>query len=267
MGTGYGSHPLHVRPDSCKHCGMQQNSAVLPYRHDGGTTGVLLCHGFTGSPASMRPWGEFLARHGYSVRVPLLPGHGTRWQDMNRTTWTDWYGTQAAALAELRDTCERVFVFGLSMGGTLALRLAQTHPDIAGLVLVNASVHTTDPRAKFAKILQYVLPSLPGVGNDIKKPGMDEHCYDRLPVRAFVQLQALWQVVSADITKVSQPVLVFSSAEDHVVESTNARWVVDNISSTEKSHITLYDSYHVATLDYDADTIFQQSLLFLSRHG
>ena len=239
---------------------MWHNSATQPFSHDGGTVGVLLCHGFTGSPASMRPWAEFLARHGYSVRLPLLPGHGSSWQEMNRTTWHDWFTTQASALDELRQRCDVVFVAGLSMGGTLALRLCQTLPDIAGVVLVNASVHTTDPRAKFAKVLQYVLPSLPGIGNDIKKPGMNEYCYDRLPVKAFVQLQDLWRNVSADISSVTQPALIFNSVDDHVVESSNAQWIAQHTASTDKTTVTLNNSYHVATLDYDAEEIFQTSL-------
>lgn len=244
---------------------MWHNSATQPFSHDGGSTGVLLCHGFTGSPASMRPWGEFLARHGYSVRLPLLPGHGTTWQEMNRTTWQDWYGTKADAYRELQQRCDRVFVAGLSMGGTLTLRLAQEFPDVAGIVLVNASVRTEDPRAKVAKVLQYVLPSLPGIGNDIKKPGMNEYCYDRLPVKAFVQLQDLWKQVSTDIAKVTQPALLFTSVDDHVVEQSNAAWILEHIGSADKTAVTLYDSYHVATLDYDAEQIFQQSLQFFER--
>lgn len=244
---------------------MWHNSATHPFSHDAGTVGVLLCHGFTGSPASMRPWAEFLARHGYSVRLPLLPGHGSTWQEMNRTTWKDWFDTQATALDELRQRCDTVFVGGLSMGGTLALRLSQTAPDIAGVMLVNASVHTTDPRAKFAKVLQYVLPSLPGIGNDIKKPGMNEYCYDRLPVKAFVQLQDLWNNVSAEIAKVTQPTLVFTSLDDHVVESSNAQWIVENIGSADKTTVTLHNSFHVATLDYDAEEIFRTSLQFIQR--
>lgn len=244
---------------------MWHNSATQPFSHDGGTVGVVLCHGFTGSPASMRPWAEFLARHGYSVRLPLLPGHGTTWQEMNRTTWQQWFEAQADAYQELRARCDHVFVFGLSMGGTITLRLAQHFDDVAGIVLVNASVHTDDPRAKFARVLQYVLPSLPGVGNDIKKPGVDEYCYERLPIRAFVQLQDFWKNVSQDITKVSQPALIFSSADDHIVEPSNARWIAENITSTDKTFVTLHDSYHVATLDYDADEIFRISLQFLQR--
>ena len=184
---------------------------------------------------------------------------------MNRTTWQQWYGTNVDAYRELAAQCDRVFVAGLSMGGTLTLRLAQEHPDISGIVLVNAAIKTDDPRAKFAKLLQYVLPSLPGIGNDIKKPGMNEYCYDRLPVRAFVQLQNLWDVVARDMQRVTQPALIFSSLEDHAVEPSNSTLIHERIASADKSLVQLYESFHVATLDYDADTIFQQSLQFFDR--
>ena len=101
-----------------------------PYSADGGSTGVLLLHGFTGSPKSMKPWGERMAAEGHTVRVPRLPGHGTRWQDMNLTRWEDWYAEADRAFLELQKSCERVFVFGLSMGGSLTLRLAERHGDI-----------------------------------------------------------------------------------------------------------------------------------------
>ena len=94
--------------------------------------GVLLLHGFTGSPASMRPWGELLAQRSWTVRVPRLPGHGTRWQDMNITRWEDWYSEADRNLRELTSRCDRVFVGGLSMGGSLTLRLAQEHPQASG---------------------------------------------------------------------------------------------------------------------------------------
>lgn len=244
---------------------MWHNSATQPFSHDGGSTGVVLCHGFTGSPASMRPWAEFLARHGHTVRLPLLPGHGTTWQDMNRTSWQQWYAAVDAAYRELAARCDRVFVVGLSMGGTLTLRLAQHHPEVSGIVLVNAAVKTDDPRAPFAKVLQYLLPSLPGIGNDIKKPGMNEYCYDRLPVRAFVQLQELWKIVHRELPLIRQPALIFSSVEDHAVEPSNSTLVAEQITSPDKTFVQLYESYHVATLDYDAESIFQQSLQFFER--
>jgi carboxylesterase len=104
----------------------------------GGRIGVLLCHGFTGSPQSLRPWAEALAERGFSVELPLLPGHGTTWQHMNRTSWPQWYREVERALATLRTRCDVVVAAGLSMGGALALRLAEQHPDqVTALVLVN----------------------------------------------------------------------------------------------------------------------------------
>ena len=76
-----------------------------PFGHTGSAeTGFLLCHGFTGTPASMRAWGDHLAGAGFTVRCPLLPGHGTVWTDMNRTTWPDWYGAARTELLSLRES-------------------------------------------------------------------------------------------------------------------------------------------------------------------
>jgi len=146
-----------------------------PYSTDGGSTGILLLHGFTGSPKSMTPWGERMAAEGHTVRVPRLPGHGTRWQDMNLTRWEDWYAEAERSFRELSNSCEKVFVFGLSMGGSLTLRLAEQHGDaITGIVLVNPAVHSERPDRFALPLLQLIVPSFPGISNDIKKPGQDE---------------------------------------------------------------------------------------------
>jgi carboxylesterase len=140
-----------------------------PFAADGGRVGVVGCHGFTGTPASMRPWAEHLAAAGFTVRLPLLPGHGTTWQDTNRTRWPDWYAAIERAYAEVAARCEHVFAVGLSMGGTLATRLAEQHPDrISGLVLVNPSFGTERFTARFARYVGWAVRSRPGIGNDIK---------------------------------------------------------------------------------------------------
>ena len=151
-----------------------------PYRHDGGEIGVLLCHGFTGSPQSMRPWGEYLAERGLTVSLPLLPGHGTRWQDMQVTGWQDWYAEADRALRELTDRCSRVFVCGLSMGGTLALRLAARHgAEISGLVLVNPSVKADSPKLKAVSVLRHAVPSVKGIASDIATARSRPFCSSR----------------------------------------------------------------------------------------
>lgn len=237
-----------------------------PFHHAGGPVGALLCHGFTGSPQSMRPWAQALAEAGLTVALPRLPGHGTRWQDANMTTWDDWYACVEREFLALTERCEAVFVMGLSMGGTLTLRLAELHGrDLAGIVVVNPSVIGLDPRLRALPVLARVVPSLGGIGSDIKKPGVTELAYTRVPLRALHSLRRAWDVVRADLPKVTQPLLLLHSAEDHVVEPESSRLVLARVSSTDLTEIVLEDSYHVATLDNDADRIVAESLAFVRR--
>jgi carboxylesterase len=237
-----------------------------PFHHEGGPVGVVLCHGLTSTPQSMRPWAEYLAEHGLTVSLPRLPGHGTRWQDCNLTTWQDWYGAVEREFVTLRGRCDRVFAMGQSMGGTLALRLAELRgADVAGLVLVNPSVSSLDPRMRALPLLRRVVPSFPPIAGDIKRPGVAELAYDRLPLRALHSLRQAWRVVLADLPRVTQPVLLFHSRVDHVVEPVNSRIVLGRISSADVREVVLENSYHVATLDNDADVIFSGSLAFVRR--
>ncbi|MBM7776420.1 carboxylesterase [Actinokineospora baliensis] len=239
----------------------------LRFAHDGSTeVGVLLSHGFTGSPVSMRPWADRLVEEGFSVRLPLLPGHGTTWQEMNRTTWQQWYGELESAFTELTERCSTVFAFGLSMGGALCLRLAEEHGDrVAGLVLVNPSVLTVRRAAKLVPLLSRVLPSVAPISDDIAKPGVSEDAYRRTPLRALASLAKLWETVRRDLPRVDQPVLLLRSAVDHVVEPQNAAAVLAGISSRDVAEVVLDNSYHVATLDHDAPVIFDRSVEFVRR--
>ena len=185
-------------------------------------TGVLLVHGFTGTPMSMRPWGEHLAAEGFAVRCPLLPGHGTRWQDCNASTHDQWTTAVGEAFDALAAECDRVFVAGLSMGGTLATRLAEVRPDdVAGLLLVNPALLTQRLDAKLLPMIARITGSWAPIASDIKKPGVTELAYPKLPTRAMMQLRTLWAATRADLARVTAPVIVFHSAEDHVVEPIN----------------------------------------------
>lgn len=238
-----------------------------PFNHDGSTeAGVLLCHGFTGSPQSMRPWGEELAKEGFTVRCPRLPGHGTSWQEMNRTTFADWYDCVDAAFTQLAAECESTFVFGLSMGGTLCLRLAQRHgAAVAGITLVNPSIMSPRLDMKLLPVISRVIPSVPGIGCDIAQPGTVEQAYTRTPLRAANSLRAAWKHVRADLPAVTQPLLLFRSAVDHVVDPVNSRIVLASVRSPDITDVVLRNSYHVATLDADAPLIFAGSVEFTRR--
>src|SRR4051812_48282490 len=239
-----------------------------PFAVDGAPVGVVLCHGLTGMPGSMRPWAEALAAAGLTVRLPRLPGHGTRWQDANKVTWQDWLDEVERALDEVRSRCEQTFVIGLSMGGTLALRLAeQRGDDVSGVVVVNPSLFTTRKDAKLLPLLRLVVPSMPPVGSDVKKPGVVEPAYDRLPVKAAYQLSLLWKLTNAELEKLTQPLLVFTSRDDHVVEPANSTRLIEGAAATDKRQVWLEDSFHVATMDNDFPRIVDDTLAFIRSHA
>ena len=239
---------------------------AVPAPEDGRRVGVLLVHGFTGSPASMVPWGRSLREHGLGVAVPRLPGHGTSWPELNRTRWPDWYGEVERAFEKLVANNDQVVVGGLSMGGGLALQVAADRGrDVVGVVLVNPAVRTRRHDIRALPVLKHVVPSLPGIANDIKKPGVQEHAYDRLPLRAADSMVSAWRTLAPELPKVTQPLLMFTSSEDHVVDASSADLIRSTVSSRDVTERVLENSYHVATLDHDAPSIFEESAQFTRR--
>ena len=235
---------------------------------DGGDVGVVFCHGFTGSPVSMRPWAEAVAAAGHSVRLPRLPGHGTTWQDLNTTTWDDWYAELTRAFERLVAATDAVVVAGLSMGGALVLRLAADHPEqVAGVVVVNPAVATGRRDVRLLPVLKHVVASFPGITNDIKKPGVDEHGYARTPLKAAHSMFRAWPSLVADLPKVTAPLLYFRSTVDRVVDELSQPLITGKVSSREVDVRPLEESYHVATLDNDAERVFAESAQFIARVG
>ena len=229
---------------------------------------MLLCHGFTGSPQTLRGWADYLAAGGLTVSLPRLPGHGTTWQDLARTGSDDWFAEVDAAFGRLASRCEQVFVFGLSMGGCLALRVAETRgAAVRGLVLVNPSLAPDTKLFLLAPVLKHVVRTLPGIASDIAKPGVREVGYDRVPVRAAATLPKLWSTTTRHLGEVTQPVLVYRSTTDHVVGPASMRVLAAGIGQSQVTVRECPDSYHVATLDNDAGTIFEGSLKFIQDHS
>lgn len=226
-----------------------------------GDVGVVLCHGFTGSTMSVAPWAEAIAA-GCAARVvaPRLTGHGTTWQDMEQARWTDWFRDVDAAYQEVAKECRTVFVGGLSMGGALALRLAEVH-DVAGVLLVNPAVTGRNPLLRVSGLLRHVVRSQPGIASDIRADGVTERGYDRFSVTSVWTMTQLWRQVRADLGRVTAPVILFRSAEDHVVDDSSHRLIARKVRHVEV--VSLPNSYHVATLDHDAPTINAASVRFI----
>jgi carboxylesterase len=227
----------------------------------------LVCHGFGGSPRSLQELAVRLAEAGYTVALPLLAGHGLIPEAMEKSLWTEWTADVEQAFAWLRERTDEIFVSGLSMGGTLALWLAERHPEVGGLVTVNASVR--DPRELIMRTLGRLgIPRwAKAIGNDTKLAGVDEKAYPRLPMRATWQFAQLLAAVRRDLPLVRCPALLFSSVTDHVVPRKNQHEIFATISSTDKKMIELHDSYHVATMDNDKALVFAATLEFLAGHS
>ena len=239
---------------------------AAPFAADGGPVGVLVLHGFTGSPRTVRPWAECLAEAGLTVRVPLLAGHGADWRALAKTGWTDWYKDAERAFTELYSRCEQVFVAGISMGGCLTLRLAETQGDrVSGVVIVNPSLAGDNPLIPLTPVLKYVVRAIPSIGGDIKKPGVQEGAAKKTPVASVATLPAMWKTTAAELASVTQPVLVYRSTVDHVVGPASMKVLTSALPGAEVR--MLADSYHVATLDNDASEIFDGTLAFIQKHS
>lgn len=239
------------------------HARTLRLTGDDDRIGVVACHGFTGSVQSIAPWAEAIrSGTGAHVICPRLSGHGTRWQDMINVRWQDWNRDVEQAYAELAARCERVFVAGLSMGGALALGLAEHH-DVAGVLLVNPAIDSWDPVMKMTGILKHVVATRPGIASDIAKPVVSEEGYDTLSVASVAQMIRMWKVVRRSLHQVQAPVILFRSDVDHVVDNRSHRTILDVLPQAEL--VRLRNSFHVATLDHDAPLIERESVAFIKR--
>ena len=232
-----------------------------PFSLAGGPVGVLMVHGFTGSPASMRPIGEWLTEQGLSVEGVRLPGHGTDVEDLRTRRWTEWVDEAARGLAALRERCRTVVAFGQSGGGSVILAVVASRPhDVDGVALTNPYVF--DARLLAIPVGRRVLRDWRGIANDIAKPGQDERGYERLPVAGLAELSELTRFVRSVLPEIRQPTVVFRSGADHVIPRSNAVKVLQRIGSERKQLVDCPNSYHVVTLDHDAALVRERVLAF-----
>jgi carboxylesterase len=237
-----------------------------PWSADGGPVGVLVVHGFTGNPQSMRPLAEAFAAAGCTVSLPLLPGHGTRVEDMLPTRWEDWSAAAEQAYEQLAARCDAVCVAGLSMGGTLTLWLASRHPEIRGVVLVNPLADGEAPGVTETVTTLRGLgePLVPGIGSDIALEGSVESAYPLTPVEPLLSLHAALADLRPALADVRCPVLLLTSPQDHVVEPVSSDLVAAAVQGPVE-RVVLERSFHVATLDHDAALVERSAVDFVRR--
>ena len=229
--------------------------------------GALVIHGFTGNPSSMRGLAEAFAAAGYHVELPRLPGHGTSIDDMLTTSWPDWYGEAEAALARLQARTSKVVVAGLSMGGTITLRLGAAHPEIAALVCVNPATQVlADMLPAIEAMIADGTNVMPGIGSDIADPDSHESAYEGTPLPQLLSLSTDGLAPLAElIPATTLPLLLLSSPQDHVVDPAQGDYLAASWGGPLE-RVILERSYHVATQDYDKDLINERSVAFADQH-
>jgi carboxylesterase len=237
-----------------------------PFSAAGGPHGALVVHGFSGTPQSMLGLARALAAAGFAVELPRLPGHGTSVEELTSTTFADWSRAIEDAYGELAARCDRVVVTGLSMGATLAARLAARHPEIAGLIVVNGAFAPFEPavREGLEQMVAEGVALIPGPGNDVADPGQTELAYAEVPPLALVSLIRALDELGDDLPSIRCPALVITSEQDHVVPPSSSDHFAARVGGPVEV-MRLVRSFHVATLDYERRELEARAVEFALR--
>jgi carboxylesterase len=259
---------------------MHLTPGATPFYYPGNRIGCLVTHGFTGVPQEVRWLGQYLNQRGYTVHGPRLPGHGTAVEDMCDTRWREWYAAVLAGYAMLRAQCDKVFVMGLSMGGSLSLLLASREP-VDGVVAMSAPYEVQDWRRSIAPILSPFIRTIPKkrphkdafderVRAEQRTRGEEEighFSYSVYPIRPALQLFRLLSEMRAGLPRITAPALLIHSRQDDTVPFTNLQKIYDAVGSVEKHMLVLEDSLHVITEDHEREKVFAAAADFVARHA
>ncbi len=229
----------------------------------GGDCGVLLIHGFTGSPAEMGLLGEFLHKKGYTVLAPRLSGHGTTVEEMANTQWSHWYSTVEDAYHILKSICNRVVVIGLSMGGLLAFKLG-TEYKVDKIVSLSTPIFIADKRLDLLpvyRMFRKFVPKKRKAYADI--PSKYTVCYKSTPLRSLSSLLDLIQHVDALLPSIAVPLLIIQGRRDHTVQARSAQYIYDKVGTEDKQLIWLEKSGHIVTIDIEREGVFAYIADFL----
>ncbi len=231
----------------------------------GNSTGVLLIHGYTATTAEVRLLGKHLHEHGYAVAGPLLPGHGTTPEEMNRCHWQDWARAVEAAYADLKSRCERVWVGGESMGAVLSLYLASEHPELLGVLTYAPALLVPPLPILLAHLLSPFIPHIKKAQGRASAADARWKGYAVNPLRGAVELNRLQRAVTPRLPRIHQPVLVIQGRLDEAIDPRSGEVIMSKTSSTLKELHWLEDSTHCVILDQEWDKAAELTLAFMKK--
>ncbi len=209
---------------------------------------VVLIHGLTDSPGNMRDFAEFFNKGGYSVYVPLLPGHATSVQDLDNKKYGDWYREVEKTFENINEN--KVYLVGYSLGGLLALDLA-SKKEVEGVIIINAPIKIKNryvPFIPFIKLAEnYHMKNKERIeklrGNQLTIP------YNAFSLNSVLEL--LRGINNLDLDKIEEPILIIQGIDDDVVDRDSAIIIYDKVGSEKKELLFLEDSTHEIIANYE----------------
>jgi carboxylesterase len=231
---------------------------------EAGPVGIFLSHGFTATASEVRPLAKRLREAGYTVAGPLLPGHGTRPEELNRTHWQDWVRAGDETYQQLAARCKKVFVGGESMGGLVALYLASEYPEAVGVLTYAPAMKLTLSRWERLRLFLSA-PFVPSVAKEDWQPCPGWQGYRVNPLRAAVQLLRMGKEVKARLPHIHQPVLVVQGRLDDTIAPDSGTTICEGVSSPVKEIHWLENSAHTVILDREIDAVVDLTMRFLDR--
>lgn len=247
---------------------MQLRASPAGFKLEGGPVGVLMLHGYTGSPAEMRLIADFLNGRGLRISAPLLPGHGTVPADLNRVAWTDWTRSAEQALSELAEQCKTVFVIGLSMGALLTLYLAAKNPRLPGAVVYSPALIVANRLIRLAPLGKYLIPMFPKRKSHFTDPQARGRIwsYDRYPTFGAHETGKLIREVKRLLPRIVSPLLIVHSRLDRDIRPESARLVYERVGSKDKELLMLNNSTHALTVDSEWERVAEKTYQFIQTH-
>ena len=235
-----------------------------PFFWEAGPVGVVMLHGFTATPVEVRAAGERLHARGYSVAGPLLPGHGSRPEDLNRVRWQDWVGAAEQEYLRLREKCEHVFILGESMGAVAGLYLATQHPEAAGVLAFSPALRVRISRFQQvqARLLAPFIASVPKGRLDADDRWQG---YPVNPLKGVVQLLDLQEALLARMHLIRQPVLVVQGRLDTTIDPRSGEFILAGVSSRLKRLRWFEASSHVVLIDQQIDAVIEETVKFMQQ--
>jgi carboxylesterase len=239
-----------------------------PFFLEGGSAGIMLIHGFTGSPPEMRLVGNYLYEYGFTVSGPCLPGHGTTLEDLNQRRWMEWVNHLEEALVDLQTRCETVFVGGLSLGALLTLYLAAQHSELAGIIVYAPAIMVTDWRSHFVSVIKYLTPYASKPEVDLTDPEAESRLwsYEQYPTSASHEVMKLIRQVKRLVPQVRSPILIVHSTIDRDVHPKGVEFIYEGVGSVDKELLTLHNSGHVLTVDSEWQLVAEKTYRFILDH-